>query len=372
MIARVTSMDDLESLTAREDTRRVRATEQLDWPRLAAYLREHVSSCGFPGLDLSREMEVEQFPGGHSNLTYLVRFGGFEMVLRRPPFGPIPATAHDMKREHRWLAAMHPVFPLAPRPQFFCDDADVVGTMFYVMERRRGIVVRNEEPSSLAGRPDERRRVSIAMVDALADLHAIDITRHGLAELGKPAGFVERQVRGWTERWHRSKIAEVPGMEALAEWLAAHRQPDPDRPCVVHGDFKLDNVMLDRVDVGRVVAVLDWEMSALGDPLVDVGILLAYWSRSEPGGPSDAQTPITDRRCWFTREEIVERYARRSGRDVSGIHFYETFALFKIAVVIQQIFSRYVRGHTDDPRFARFDLRVAQLARQAAALAERV
>jgi aminoglycoside phosphotransferase (APT) family kinase protein len=363
-------MGDPDSSVSSEDSRDVR--EPLDWVRLAAYLREHLAPSCLPGLDLSREMTVEQFSGGHSNLTYLVRFGECELVLRRPPFGPLPATAHDMAREHRWLAALHPVFPQAPRPYHVCDDVRVVGTMFYLMERRRGLVVRHQEPPALADRPDVRRRVSVALVDALVALHTIDVTRHGLSALGKPAGFVGRQVRGWTERWHRSKIADVPEMEALAGWLPPHVPPDPERPSVVHGDFKLDNVMLDPSDLSRLVAVLDWEMCALGDPLVDVGILLAYWSRNEPSEHRDALTPVTDRPGWLTRDEIVERYAIGSGRDVSSIRFYETFALFKVAVVIQQIFSRYAGGQTDDPRFARFDLRVAHLARQAAALAGRV
>jgi aminoglycoside phosphotransferase (APT) family kinase protein len=351
------------------DTRDVR--EPLDWPRLEAYLREHLARGPVPGLDLSRPMEIEQFAGGHSNLTYLVRFGSCELVLRRPPFGPIPPTAHDMAREHRWLDALCPVFSLAPRPYLFCDDADVVGAVFYVMERRRGVVVRSEEPPALAAGPGMRQRVSASLVDALVDLHAIDVARAGLSSLGKPAGFVERQVRGWTDRWSRSKTSEIPDMEALAGWLSRQLPPDPDRPAVVHGDFKLDNVMLDAADLSRLVAVFDWEMCALGDPLVDVGILLAYWTRSEPPEHRDALTTITDRPGWFTRDEIVERYASRSGRDLSSIHFYETFALFKIAVVIQQIYSRYARGQTDDPRFAHFDVRVAHLARQAATLAER-
>jgi aminoglycoside phosphotransferase (APT) family kinase protein len=370
MMRRVASMDNPDGLAASADTRRVRDREQLDRPRLAAYLRDRLPGCDSGGLDLSREMEVEQFPGGHSNLTYLVRFGEGELVLRRPPSGPVPPTAHDMAREYRWLKAMHPVFPLAPRPYLFCDDAGVIGAVFYVMERRRGLVIRNEEPAPVADRPDVRRRVSAALIDALADLHAIDITQQGLSALGKPAGFVERQVRGWTERWHRSQIALVPEMDAVARWLAVHLPPEPARASVVHGDFKLDNVMLDRSDPGRLVAVFDWEMSALGDPLVDLGILLAYWSRRDPPGPGDSLMAVTHHRGWFTRDEIVEHYARRSDRDVSPIHFHETFALFKIAVVIQQIFSRYARGQTEDPRFARFDLRVADLARQAAALAE--
>ena len=202
------------------------------------------------------------------------------------------------------------------------------------------------------------------------DLHAIDASSAPIGTLGKPAGFVERQVRGRTDRWHKSKIAGVPEMEAIASWLLERMPPQPARPTVVHGDFKLDNVMLDSENFSPIVAV-DWEMCALGDPLVDVGILLAYWTRSEPPEHRDALTSITDRPGWFTREQIVERYAARSGRDLQGVAFYETFALFKIAVVIQQIYARFARGQTDDPRFAHFDIRVAHLARQAAALADR-
>jgi aminoglycoside phosphotransferase (APT) family kinase protein len=352
-----------------EDAQAVRAAEGLDWPRLAAWLRQQLPSRSIPGLDLSRDIEVAQFPGGHSNLTYLVRFGQTELVVRRPPFGPVAPTAHDMAREYRWLAAVHPFFPLAPKPFVLCEDTGVIGSIFYVMERRRGLVVRHEEPAEVAN-PATRRRVSQALVEALADLHAIDVSTGALSTLGKPAGFVGRQVRGWTERWQRSKIDELPAMDDLGAWLQAHLPPDPT-PTIVHGDFKLDNVMLDERDVGRLVAVFDWEMSALGDPLVDVGILLAYWGATALPGLHDALTPVTYRAGWFTRDEILDRYAARSGRDVSGILFYETFALFKIAVVIQQIFYRYRKGQTDDPRFAAFGDRVTFLARQAAALAGR-
>jgi aminoglycoside phosphotransferase (APT) family kinase protein len=324
-----------------------------------------------PGLDLSREMEVSQFPGGHSNLTYLLRFGGGELVLRRPPLGPVAPKAHDMAREYRWLAALHPAFPLAPRPYLLCEDAGVIGSVFYVMERRRGVVVRHEEPLGLANHPEERRRVSEALVDTLADLHAIDVTSGPLSELGKPAGFVGRQVTGWTGRWQRSKIEEIPEMDALATWLSARLPSDPVEPSVVHGDFKLDNLLLDPLDLGRMVAVLDWEMSALGDPLVDLGILLAYWAPTAPPSQRDALTTVTDRPGWLSPAEIVDRYAARSGIDVSGLRYYQTFALFKIAVVIQQIFYRYKQGQTDDQRFATFGERVVYLARAATALAER-
>src|SRR5262245_53245620 len=231
------------------DTKEVRAGEQLDWTRLTEWLRERLPACGVPGLDVAREPTVAQFPGGHSNLTYLLRFGDADVVVRRPPLGPVAPTAHDMAREFRWLAAMHRVFPLAPRPYALCEDTSVIGAVFYAMERRRGIVVRTDEPPQLAS-DSARRRVSEAVIDTLADLHAIDVAAHGLSTLGKPAGFVARQVRGWSERWLRSKTAPLAEMDALSEWLCNRLPADPSPPSVVHGDFKLDNVMLDEGDVG--------------------------------------------------------------------------------------------------------------------------
>jgi aminoglycoside phosphotransferase (APT) family kinase protein len=352
------------------DAREVRPGEELDWAHLAAWLRERLPASQIPGLDLSHEPRVAQFPGGHSNLTYLIRFGDVEVVVRRPPLGPVAPTAHDMAREFRWLSAMHGVFPLAPRPYALCEDPSVIGAVFYAMERRRGLVVRAEEPPELADNPAARRAVSGALIETLADLHAIDVQDSGLSGLGKPAGFVERQVRGWTERWHRSQTTARPDMDALAEWLRDHLPGDPATPSVVHGDFKLDNVMLDVNDVGRMVAVLDWEMSALGDPLVDLGILLAYWLPTAPPLQRDALTTVTHRPGYFTRDELLERYAARSGRDLSRIRFYQIFAIFKIAVVIQQIYFRYVQGQTTDARFASFDERVAYMAGQATRLAE--
>ena len=349
------------------DVRRVRAGEDLDWARLVVWLREHLPACDVPGLDLSRDPDVAQFPGGHSNLTYVVSFGAVDLVIRRPPFGPVAATAHDMAREFRWLTAMHRVFPLAPRPYLLCDDPAVVGAVFYAMERRHGIVIRTEEPAHAAN-PDSRRHISAALIDTLADLHGVDVAAGGLSGLGKPAGFVERQVRGWSERWQRSQTTRLDEMDALASWLRDRLPAGPERPSVVHGDFKLDNVMLDAVDIGRIVAVFDWEMSALGDPLVDLGILLAYWAPTAPPEQRDALTTVTNRPGYFSRDEIIDRYAARSGHDVSNVRYYEVFALFKIAVVIQQIYFRFVNGQTQDSRFATFDARVAYLARHAAAM----
>jgi aminoglycoside phosphotransferase (APT) family kinase protein len=313
-------------------------------------------------------MQVAQFPGGHSNLTYQVRFGTTELVIRRPPLGPVPPTAHDMAREYRWLSAIHPVFPLAPRVYALCEDPAVIGSVFYVMERRHGIVVRDQEPSAIKNLPDVRRGVSLALVDALADLHAIDIAAAGLTHLGKPHGFVERQVRGWTDRWNRSRTHDGPEMEAVAQWLAESLPANPAQPAIVHGDFKLDNLMLDPAEPCRLVAVFDWEMAALGDPLVDLGILLAYWVATAPPDQHDALATVTTLPGWLTPGELVERYAARSGRDLTRLKFYEVFALFKIAVVVQQIYYRFVNGQTSDPRFANLGERVAYLARRAASL----
>jgi aminoglycoside phosphotransferase (APT) family kinase protein len=352
------------------DTRPVRATEQLDWNRLEDWLRARLPLASIEGLDLTQPMRVDQFPGGHSNLTYHVTFGATELVVRRPPFGPVPPTAHDMAREYRWLAAVHPVYPLAPRVYAICEDASVIGAIFYVMERRHGIVVRHEEPPQIKDRPEVRRGVGFALVDALAALHAIDLNAAGLMTLGKPAGFVERQVRGWTDRWHRSKLDDVPDMEALATWLVDHLPPNPAQPTIVHGDFKLDNLMLDARDPAWLVGVFDWEMAALGDPLVDLGILLAYWVPNAPPDQHDALTTVTTLPGWPTPQEVIDRYAEVSRRDLSTLRFFEVFALFKIAVVIQQIYYRFVKGQTDDPRFASFGARVAYLSRRAATLVE--
>ncbi|MFL6277708.1 MAG: phosphotransferase family protein [Blastocatellia bacterium] len=360
-----------------KDTAPIRSGEELDTAALEDYLRARLADV-LPDARLSDQpIAIEQFPGGHSNLTYLIRMGGGEFVLRRPPFGPVAPTAHDMPREYRLLAAIHPLFDLAPQPYLLCEDASIIGVPFYLMERRRGLVVRREMPPTVEDSLALRRQISEAMIDALAALHAVDIYSSGLVQLGKPVGFVTRQVRGWAERWQRSKTSEVPELERVVGWLADRMPPEPDpdrgRPAtLVHNDFKLDNVMLDAREPWRIIAILDWEMCTVGDPLIDLGIALCYWAQKEdPEARRESISPVTTEPGWLTREDLAARYAEKTGRDVSGIAFYEVFALFKVAVVLQQIYYRYVKGQTHDERFKDFDRRVAGLARAAWELAER-
>jgi aminoglycoside phosphotransferase (APT) family kinase protein len=359
-----------------QDTSTIRTGEELDANSLGQYLQSRLPDifAGEP-LGLKARLELEQFPGGHSNLTYLVRCGGREFVLRRPPFGPVAPTAHDMPREYRLLSAINPLFPLAPRPYLLCDDPSVIGAPFYLMERRRGLVVRREIPPEIGDDLLLRRRVSDSIVDTLAALHSVDIMSTGLDRLGKPVGFMQRQIKGWTDRWQRAKSTEVPEIDKVVKWLSDRLPPDPDPnnpPTLVHNDFKLDNVMLDHQDPSMVVAVLDWEMCTVGDPLADVGLLLCYWAeKGDPEARRESISPVTTEPGWMTRREIVERYAQITGRDLSRVAFYETFALFKIAVVLQQIYIRYLKGQTHDDRFKEFDRRVAGLAQAAWDLASR-
>ena len=359
------------------DTAPIRPGEELNLQALENYLREHLPDW-LPGEELDHaRIEVEQFPGGHSNLTYLVKLGGHEFVLRRPPFGPVAPTAHDMPREYRLLVAVHPLFPLAPRPYLLCEDTSIIGVPFYLMERRRGLVIRRETPKEIGDDLDLRRRVSEGMIDTLATLHSVDIYSSGLVNIGKPVGFVTRQVKGWTERWGRSKTNELVEIDRVIQWLSDRIPPEPDpvagRPAtLVHNDFKLDNTMLDPNDPSRVVAVLDWEMCTVGDPLIDVGIFLCYWAKKDdPEARRESISPVTTGPGWISRQEIIERYAEKTRRDLSSIAFYEVFALFKVAVVLQQIYFRYARGQTHDERFKEFDKRVSGLARAAWDLASR-
>jgi aminoglycoside phosphotransferase (APT) family kinase protein len=270
-----------------------------------------------------------------------------------------------MAREYMVLKAVHPVFAAAPEVFHLCEDTSIIGAVFFVMERRHGIVVRDHIPPELAAFVNYPARVSQGFVDCLVELHSVDIEQHGLVSLGKPTGFLDRQVRGWFERWKGAKTEEIALMDRLIQWLTDHLPISPPAT-LVHNDFKLDNLMLDANDPGRIAAVLDWEMATVGDPLVDLGLILCYWS--QPSDPGGTKASLTSQPGWFTRDELIGRYAERTGRDLSLINYYEVFALFKLAVVLQQIYVRFHRGQTQDERFRHFDKRVHNLIQQAAAL----
>ncbi len=343
----------------------IRAGEEIDVRALGEYLRGKVEGA-------DGDLRVEQFPGGHSNLTYLLYAGDHEYVLRRPPLGPVAPKAHDMAREFHVLEAVHPVFPPAPRVYVLCEDPAVIGATFFLMERRQGVVLRRDVAPEFASDPAFPRKASAGFIDCLAQLHSIDVAQQPLAALGKPDGFLERQVRGWTERWQRAKTEELPGMDRLIEWLSS-RLPASARPTLVHNDFKLDNIMLDAQNPGRVEAVLDWEMATVGDPLVDLGCTLCYWTQAgDPEMRGGSLSGITAEPGWYTRTELVDRYAEKAGRDVSGLGYYEVFGLFKLGVILQQIYFRYHRGQTRDERFSDFHLRVRGLMSAAVELAERL
>ncbi len=353
-------------MSSNTDSAPVRKGEELNLAALERYL-----SASLGGEGDSTPLEVRQFPGGHSNLSYLVRYGSDEFVLRRPPVGPVAPTAHDMPREYKLLSVVYPLFPLAPKPILLCEDLDVIGVPFYLMERRRGVIIRSALPDALDRDGGLRRELSKSVVDTLVKLHAVEIESSGITALGKPAGFVTRQVQGWAKRWDRSKTSEQPQMEEIIQWLNS-RIPTDDGvgATIVHNDYKLDNVMLDEQQPTRVAAVLDWEMCSVGDPLIDVGLFLSYWTMKGTDNNTSLRA-ITNGPGWLTREEIIERYEKATGRDLSRIVFYETFARFKVAVVIQQIYFRYVRGQTQDERFRNLDVPVKQLTEEALELAHR-
>ncbi len=342
----------------------VRAGEELDVERLAAYL-----GAWLP--ELTGPLTVEQFPRGFSNLTYLLRFGDRQLVLRRPPFGTAIATAHDMGREYRILSRLVEVYPKVPRPLLDCDDPAVLGATFYVMERVEGVILRPRMSPEMTPDPERMAAIAEAFVTTLAELHAVDVDGAGLGDLGRPEGYVRRQIEGWAKRYGHARSDDIPELERVASWLAEH-PPGESGAALIHNDFKYDNLVLDPVDGSRVVAILDWEMATLGDPLMDLGTTLGYWV--EAGDPPELRSLDLNPTTLPgnpSRVELVERYAAASGRDVGPVVFYYVYGLFKIAVIVQQIYARYLRGDSRDERFARLIHAVRACARVAAQAIDR-
>jgi aminoglycoside phosphotransferase (APT) family kinase protein len=329
------------------DTAPIRDDEQFDEARVAAYLRNHLGE-----LVGEEEIVFDQFPGGAANLTYRASAGDTELVLRRAPHGPVARGGHDMEREHRVLSRLWQAYPKAPRSFHFCEDPEVMGKPFFVMERRHGWVIRDQWPKPYVDAPERQRKLAGSLVDSLAELHLVDPASVGLGDLGHPDGFVDRQVAGWTGRWEAAKTREVPDMETAAGLLGS-RQPGAGPTTLLHNDYKLDNTMAS--GNGDVVAVFDWDMATRGDALVDLGTLLAYWP--DPDAPtfpmlgefSVSLSPV------MGKDVVVDRYVRMTGFDLANVKFYEGLALFRIAVIIEQIYARYVRKQTADERFARFE-----------------
>ena len=350
------------------DVAPVRPGEDLDWARLEPYLRDRLPELAGP-------FDVLQFPNGSANLTYLVRIGQDELVVRRPPFGQIAPGAHDMKREFRALDALSKHFDRAPRAYLFCDDHDVIGSDFLVVEYRRGVVVWDVVPAAMAHHPDVATRIGTAVVDALAELHLLDPTAIGLGDLGRPAGFVERQVSGWTKRWELVDTGRVPAMAVVAARLAESRPDAGGRrvSSILHNDYKIDNCQFDPEEPDRVTSIFDWDMATLGDPLVDLGTLLNYWP--DPDDPDDDR-PLhvvgLERMGLPSRAAVVAHYAERTGFDVASVPWYEAFATWKTAVVLEQLYQRYVRGESTDPRMAERGGPVARLADRSGAMLERL
>jgi len=329
----------------RDDPTSVRAGEDLNMARLEPFLRSH-----FP--DASGALRVAQFPSGHSNLTYLVGLGDRHMVLRRPPFGSKVKTAHDMNREYRVLSKLHLVYSQAPKALLYCEDPSVLGSPFYLMERVQGIILRRDPPERLGITAETARQLSEAFIDNLARLHGLDYTAIGLADLGKPRGYLDRQVGGWIERYHASRTHDLPEVARISAWLN-ERMPSETFHALIHNDYKYDNLVLDPTDITRIVGVLDWEMCTIGDPLTDLGTALAYWvDPQDPEELKQIRWGPTILAGTMTRSELVCRYAQTTGRDVSNMIFYRVLALFKVAVIIQQIYYRYHQGLTKDTRFA--------------------
>ena len=309
--------------------------------RVARFFRDNV-----PGGDVPLAFEL--LAGGRSNLTYRVRGGDRSWVLRRPPLGHVLPTAHDMSREYRVLHALAESDVPTPHVFALCEDASVNDAPFYVMDYRPGVVLDAEIPAGFADSAADRQRIGLALVDTLVRLHAVDYEAVGLADFGRPAGYLERQVRRWSQQWERSKTGELPAIEELIRRLRG-ALPSSPTPTIVHGDFRLGNLALAPDDPGRVIAVFDWEMATLGDPLADLGYTLMYWA--EPGDAADGSGPLTLPRVtgqpgFASRAELIEAYAQRSGRGVENVDFYQVLAHYKLAVIAEGIYARHLQGKT--------------------------
>jgi aminoglycoside phosphotransferase (APT) family kinase protein len=342
-----------------------RPGEELDARTIARFLQRELP--GFHG-----PADVGQFPGGASNLTYLVRAaGGQEWVLRRPPSGMKARSAHDMGREYMMLSRIHEAFPYAPRPVLFCADRELLGEEFYLMERLTGLILRRDLPAGMELSAGQARALCRNLIDVHAELHAVDLEATGLAELGYPEGYVARQVNGWTHRYRGARTQDVPDNEALMAWLGEHQPAGATRAALIHNDYKFDNVVLGSTGgEWKITGVLDWEMATIGYPLMDLGASLAYWVEADdPELLQQVRMLPTHLPGMMRRAELLEYYCARTGLEPAGFEFYYVYGLFRLAVIVQQIYFRFVHGQTSNPRFAHFGRYCAALSEAAGAVA---
>lgn len=339
-----------------DDAKPVRAGEELDTENLQKFLAENLDAG-------ASVIEISQFPAGASNLTYSVRIGDEEFVLRRPPFGNRVKTAHDMSREFNVLSKLSKIYPPAPKPLVYCADEKIIGSEFYLMERRNGLIIRGKSPEKLENSKELQKKLCESFIENLVELHSLDYKKAGLEDLGKPEGYTKRQIEGWSKRYFDAKTDEWAELEKSIEWLNK-TIPEDESPALVHNDYKFDNIMLAPSDLTKIVAVLDWEMTTIGSPLMDFGTSLGYWMSKEVGEEL-LSMPFNPRILMenVSRRELAEIYAQKSGRDLSNIFYYYVFGTFKIAVIAQQIYYRFAKGFTNDKRFANFNFFVAALGK---------
>lgn len=335
-------------MTLSDQASRIREGEELPAEVIDPYLKAHV-----PGLEGTPR--ISQFPGGASNLTYLLEYPSQELVLRRPPFGQKAKSAHDMGREFRILNRLNAGFPYCPKAYLHCTDVSVIGAEFYVMERVRGIILRENMPPELGFSPEQTRALCQSFIDKFVDLHNVDYQACGLADLGKPEGYVQRQIDGWIERYERALTPDAPSWEPVKAWLRDKMPADHPKPGIVHNDYRFDNVILDPDNPMQIIGVLDWEMTTIGDPLMDLGNTLAYWIEADDPAPVQLmRKQPSNAPGMLTRREFVDYYAERAGIRIDNFDYYYTYGLFRLAGIVQQIYYRYFHGQTQDKRFARF------------------
>jgi aminoglycoside phosphotransferase (APT) family kinase protein len=325
----------------------VRQGEELDPAVIGQWLTQRV-----PGLTLP--LSIHQFPGGASNLTYLLSFANREVVLRRPPFGHKAKSAHDMGREYRVMQGLRSVYPYVPEMLAFCENDSVIGSEFYVMERLNGVILRTNLPPDMSLSATDARQLCGNMVQRLVDLHQVDWEGTPLKELAREGDFVERQLSGWSDRFQKARTPDVPDYQAITQWLGANR-PAQIRKCLVHNDYRFDNLVLDSANPMNIIGVLDWEMATIGDPLLDLGNSLAYWiEASDPAPLQLMRRQPTHLPGMMSRDELVACYLAKSGLQVDSFRFYEVFGVFRLVVILQQIYYRFYHGQTQDKRFAGF------------------